>query len=155
MILGQKKGTPIKDRFLSHVKKGKSCWLWTASQRSGYGVFAVNHGNNKKAHRVSYLLFVGKIPAGKFVCHKCDNPLCVNPAHLWLGSHLENMRDMYSKKRNIPKKGEANGRSKLTERQVKMIRNSPERLLPLSRRFGVSMTVISQIKRKKLWPHVN
>lgn len=98
------------------------CWIWTgAVASSGYGL-CFNGEKTASAHRVSYETFVGKIPEGMIVGHTCDNPLCVNPDHLWLATHKMNSSDMVNKKRSA--RGEKCGKSKLTEEQVKFIRKS-------------------------------
>jgi hypothetical protein len=87
-------------RFLSYVDTSGSCWLWTGGvNRSGYGKFSIKENKNISAHRASHILFKGEIPEGKFVCHQCDIPGCVKPAHLWIGTHQENMKDMANKGR--------------------------------------------------------
>lgn len=96
------KPTPI-ERFWKYVKKTNTCWNWTGGfLQSGYGIFTIN---NKivRAHRFSYELHKNKIPVNLNVCHSCDNPKCVNPSHLWLGTHKENMDDMMRKGRKIKK----------------------------------------------------
>jgi len=93
------------NRFFDKVHKTDSCWNWTASTRNGYGAFKIN-GKVEGAHRVSWVLNNGEIPEGLFVCHKCDNPRCVNPEHLFLGTASDNMKDCYNKGRLIiPIKG--------------------------------------------------
>ena len=86
-------------RFLNFINKTENCWLWKGSVfASGYGRFSLRQ-RSMKAHRVAYILFKGEVIEGKIVCHKCDNPLCVNPDHLWLGTFVENTHDMIIKGR--------------------------------------------------------
>lgn len=93
---------PVTDRFFAKVQVSEPdrCWLWTGRRSPrGYGVFWLD-GKNRRAHRVSYEMHIGAISDGVFVCHECDNPPCVNPAHLFLGTHLDNVRDMCVKGRH-------------------------------------------------------
>lgn len=91
---------PIKSRFFKHVKKTDGCWIWTGyCQKNGYGTIHCGKGSIKRAHRISYEIHCGKIPDGLYVCHKCDNPSCVRPDHLFLGTQLDNIRDCISKGR--------------------------------------------------------
>lgn len=88
-----------RDRFWSHVDKGDGCWLWTAHRsEQGYGVFSLA-GKNRRAHRISYALHHGPIPAGQMVCHRCDTPACVRPGHLFLGTGRDNAADCIAKGR--------------------------------------------------------
>ena len=86
------------ERFWCKVEKTDSCWNWKASLKSGYGGFQYN-GHFVRAHRASWHMHNGPIPEGIFICHKCDNPLCVNPEHLFLGTHRDNVLDAVSKGR--------------------------------------------------------
>lgn len=90
----------VVSRFMSRVDKAKSgCWEWlTAKTGGGYGTFSIK-GISYPAHRVLYELFNGKIPDGLLVCHQCDNPGCVNPNHLWVGTQSDNVKDAYEKGR--------------------------------------------------------
>lgn len=155
------------DRLMSYVDvRGESeCWLWTASVFSlnGYPRFWMN-GRSVGAHRASWELSNGaEIPKGMFVCHSCDNPLCVNPAHLWVGTHKQNMLDMVGKGRSYtggpksPASGERCARSKLTEAQVKEIRREYElgaTQAALSVKFNTTHANVHFIVTRKTWVDV-
>ncbi len=109
------------DRFLNKIKKTSGCWLWTGSiKQNGYGAFRYKN-KTIYAHRFSWELHTGKIPNKKWVLHKCDNPPCVNPSHLFLGDHKTNCKDMCLKGRNRgyfifnPPIGDKNCNSKITK----------------------------------------
>lgn len=92
--------TPIADRFWKHVDTSGDCWTWTAYRNVyGYGVVGVRGSRTMLAHRAAYELAVGPIPAGYRILHTCDNPPCVNPAHLWVGTQLDNIADRQAKGR--------------------------------------------------------
>jgi len=94
------KPKPLGERFWSHVAKSDGCWLWTAHvNRTGYGHFALSRSRGRSAHRVSHELNIGPIPSGMLVCHRCDNPRCVRPDHLFLGTPSDNMHDKVAKGR--------------------------------------------------------
>jgi len=95
-----RKYPPDEERFWAKVQKTLSCWLWMGKPRNewGYGQMRVN-GKKEYPHRFSYILHNGSIPDGLVVCHSCDNPACVNPNHMFLGTHEDNMRDMRAKGR--------------------------------------------------------
>ena len=144
----------IQQRFWDKVKKTNSCWFWIAGKiDKGYG--RINLGKNKLclAHRFSWILKNGKIPNGLFVCHKCDNPSCVNPSHLFLGTNKENIKDMYNKGRAPNTKGENNGRAILTWQNVKRIRSLINKytLAEIAKKFGVSHGCVSHIKFGRNW----
>lgn len=149
----------FKERFTEKVAKSKSCWIWIgASDGKGYGITT----NNKQrifAHRASYMLFVGKIPKGLFVLHKCDNPPCVNPSHLFVGTQLDNMRDAVRKGRhkNNPLKGSKNPLAKLTETDIPKIRklySDGMRQAHIAKKFNVSPATIWEIRVGRKWKHV-
>ena len=133
------------------------CWIWVASKNSdGYGNFRYE-GKIGKAHRWSYEFHKGPILGRLLVCHKCDNPSCVNPDHLFLGTDLDNARDCINKGREKHVRGEAVNTSKLTESQVLEIRSmehyhgSNKRL---SEYLGVSVSTIEKIKGRVTWKHI-
>lgn len=150
-----------EERFWSHVlKRGPDdCWEWCASKdNKGYGRF--DFPGNKTAHRYSYFLANGPIPALGFVLHKCDNPSCVNPNHLEIGTQLDNMRDASIRERCNPAKGEASGMSLLTEEQVRQIRSLYKRgdkennSTSLGIRFKTNPSTIIKIVNRRLWKHL-
>jgi hypothetical protein len=162
-------------RFWDKVDKSGDCWNWKgAADRKGYGKFSIGPSRNKdgsrrnsmvSAHRVAYLLANGPIPDGKgthgtCVLHKCDNPKCVNPNHLFLGTNADNVHDMDAKGRrvNAGLKGESHGCSILTEQQVCEIfkRNSSGESTQkqLAKEYGVSIATVNHIMRGRLWAHL-
>lgn len=131
------------------------CHLWSASRdAAGYGHFSMGHQNTVKAHRVSWELNYGLIPPGMHVLHRCDNPPCVNPNHLFLGTHLDNMRDCVSKGRRNFSVGESRPEAKVSERDVLDIRASTEILKTCAGRYGLSLTQIWRIRKCLNWRHV-
>jgi hypothetical protein len=123
------------------------CWIWQRGLSShGYGLLVTVGRPRAYAHRVSYEVFVGPISEGLEVCHRCDNPPCCNPEHLFLGTHLENMRDSANKgraKQHRPQPGLKHFRASLSKEEVLMIRESRENSVVLGKKLGVSyMTVI-------------
>lgn len=148
------------DRFLKHVEKTDTCWLWTGHRNSdGYGVVRAGEHSMSGAHRISYILFVGDIPKGLCVCHHCDNPPCVNPEHLFIGTRKDNTQDAMKKGRWRPtdygfQKGINNIKNILNEVQIKEIvsqRAKGATYRSLSELFNVSESCIRDITRGKIW----
>lgn len=134
------------------VETGGGCWLWQhAKAGKGYGRIK-RDGRMQYAHRVSYEIAVGEIPEGSLVCHKCDNPACINPAHLFLGSNDENMEDMVKKGRQA--RGESASAAALNEEQVLSIRASGLGKRQLARVFGVSESAVRHIRKRRTWRHL-
>lgn len=145
------------DRFWSRVDKSGECWLWTACKNpQGYGTLSVG-GKPWQAHRYSYHLNVGEIPPGMYVCHHCDNPACVRPDHLFLGTHQDNMTDKARKGRAPVLAGVENGCAKLTEGQVMDIRRqmaSGGSPAAIARQFDIAPESVRRIARGKAWMHL-
>ena len=130
------------------------CWVWTRSTAGkGYGQIWVN-GRIEYVHRVSYEVFVGRIPHGLLVCHKCDNPPCANPDHLFVGTHKDNYRDSVNKNRHTPPKGEEHWCRRLSDDVVRTIRNSNDTCKKLARRFGVSERTVRGVINGETLKHV-
>src|SRR5277367_5563780 len=127
------------------------CILWTKQlDKDGYGK-AKHRGKTWRAHRLAYFLQHGDIPPGMMVLHSCDVPACVNIEHLFLGTSLDNRKDMLAKQREYVPKGALAGQTKLTEEQVLAIRNSKLSCRKLAVQFGVCPKQIHRIKRRERW----
>jgi len=178
-MTARKAQATLLERFMSRVDTSGDCWEWTAGrQEAGYGYFDVA-GHRYRAHRVAYELAVGPIPEGMFVCHRCDNPPCVRPSHLFLGSQLDNVADARAKGRLSPTifdgtlprlmlaakaahpeswaRGERVNTAKLTADQVREIRrrvSAGASQSAVARQFGVGHTNVNHIVRGLSWRHV-
>lgn len=163
-------------RFWSKVDRSggeNACWTWTSSRHGGgYGLFAVDNVT-RRAHRIAWALANGHVPDGIFVCHRCDNPPCVNPSHLFLGTPADNCHDMDTKGRRAlflgdnngmrrhPEKisrGEAHGHAALTEADVveifRMYVVDGATKAAIGREFGVSRSAVYRIIDRRNWAHV-
>ena len=143
------------DRFHTRYEvKPNGCWEWTGSKdkKMGYGTFWIKP-KDWLAHRASYLIHKGD-PASMCVCHSCDNPACVNPDHLWLGTRSDNNRDRDHKGRHVVLCGSTNGFAKLTESDVLAIRASTLSVKELSKRYKVSDENIRHVLARNTWKHI-
>jgi len=131
------------------------CWNWTAAKYgTGYGHFSIG-GRGRPAHRVSYELHKGKIPKGMLVCHRCDNRVCINPDHLFLGTAADNAADMRAKKRESHPFGADHGRALLTAADVVAIRAAVGvTQKELGEKYGVGARQIRFIRSGKSWAHL-
>jgi hypothetical protein len=155
---GYRRVRPYVDRFLSMVliDGDADCWIWQGGLNpKGYGTFC-EKSKRVLAHRWAYSYWKGLIIPGFSVCHRCDNPRCVNPVHLWLGTPRDNSRDMVIKGRSRP--GEERGQNKLTEAQVREIRQSYKPRIrsraTLAREYGVSIGAIQSVIERGSWRHI-
>ena len=153
----------VEERFWSRVDRRESddCWPWVGNIGSkGYGRMSVR-GKMVAAHRLAWILEYGEIPSapgphGTCVCHKCDNPLCCNVSHLFVGSVQDNLNDMFQKGRGNfginTMRGESNGNHRLTAEQVLLIRRNPTTTqAALAQQFGVHQSAISKVRTGKNW----
>lgn len=166
-IIGSVKRTreQVISDFWKRVKRGNldECWEWQAGRNdkppNNYGVMWVN-GEKLKTHVYSYELHYGPLAPGLWVLHKCDNPPCVNPAHLFSGTAMDNVRDMISKGRDIRERGVDRYNATLTEDDIREIRrryvkrDKVNGCGPLGKEFGVGLTMIFAIVTRRRWKHV-
>jgi len=158
---------PYQWDFLRFRKKVESyifpepmsgCWLWDGYiSPNGYGLIG-KYGRVWLAHRVTYVIFKAPITNDEFgepyhVCHRCDNRVCVNPDHLFLGTVIENIADRHQKGRTRPGRGERHGRAKLTAAQVTAIRQDTRSAPKVAADYGVSKSSILFIRQGRTWKH--
>lgn len=152
----------IVRRFWAKLRPGApdDCWLWQGARYApnGYGKLVQrNPSKEHRAHRLSYEIHNGAIPAGLEICHHCDNPPCCNPAHLFLGTHADNMHDMIVKGRRTCAHGKQHPRAKLRDDDVRVIRllnASGISQTALGAQYGIPQSAVSSIIRGKTWKHV-
>ena len=151
---------PIEERFWEKVRKGEgdSCWEWLGGKnKKGYGRLSTPlKGGPKLVHRLSYEWHIGPIPDGACICHRCDNPSCVNPDHLFVGTKADNNADM--KRKGRWSHGVGRPLAKLDDDKVRCIReayaSSGITKYRLAKQYGVSFTCISYVLCGKTWRHV-
>lgn len=145
-----------ENRFWMYVdkKSDDECWEWLGSHSQRYGLFRL--GNIRmSAHRYSYFLFTNHFPkSNEYICHKCDNPFCVNPHHLFLGTQFDNMQDMVRKGRNPDHKGEKNSNHKLSEIDVmgiRTMRSSGAKYTEILKKYPISQSQLGRIANFESW----
>lgn len=143
------------DTFWRSMKRNGGCLEWTRTkQPAGYGRLRYR-GKREGAHRVAWTLCFGEIPDGLCVLHRCDNPSCFNPMHLFLGTHAENMRDKVNKGRDRHPSGHGHTSSLLSPDQVRIIRSEPGTpSIELAKRFSVGITTIWSCRNRKSYCEV-
>jgi hypothetical protein len=161
--MGRPKSTlTTEQRFLQYVEKTDDCWLWTGAirnrkiKRGGYGVFYID-GKNLISSRVAYELWIAPIDEGMKVRHKCDNRKCVNPDHLEIGTHQDNMDDMKSRGRQSKQNGENHGNHKLTNDDIfemKILNGFGFTNVEIAKRFSISDGMVCMILKGKRWGHI-
>lgn len=130
------------------------CWEWLGPRSHEYGALRAG-GATWLAHRLSYTVYVGPIPDGDVICHRCDNPICINPEHLFTGSQADNLHDMHNKGRGV--RGVKQHAHVVTEGDVRAIREAREQGIPatvLALRYGVHKRQIYKIANREQWKHV-
>lgn len=139
----------LKQKFSSLPRNEKDCWIWVGCKdKDGYGKITYK-AKDCRAHRESYRVFNGPISRGMIICHTCDNPSCVNPKHLWLGTHEDNVRDMYNKGRNNPNMGNSLKVSKPdVERIRRLLEETSLTQKEIAELFNVNQITISRIFRR-------
>jgi hypothetical protein len=149
----------LDDRFWHRLgnKMPSGCILWGgAFNEDGHGEIGVRRHYHQGAHVVAYRLMVGSVPKGMCVCHRCDNPPCINPVHLFLGTSTDNRMDCVAKGRQA--KGERNAKSKLNAERVKAMRaryaSAPMTFIQLAKEFNISPAQANKIINGEFWKHI-
>lgn len=147
-------GIPLAERLLAYIEVAASgCWLWLGATRARYGAITVE-GKVLRAHRAAYSAFIGEIPHGLLVLHRCDTPLCINPTHLFLGTGKTNTDDKVSKGRQA--RGETSGRRILDTERVLAIREyeASHSYQETADAFSVSKGTVADIINGRTWTHI-
>lgn len=143
-----------EERFWARVQKSDGCWLWTGSKGpTAYGTLEVNY-KQMAAHRFSYELHYGPIPAGLFACHRCDTPLCVRPDHLFLGTPADNSRDMVQKGRTTPNQRARGKVDPATVAEIRRRVEAGELQISIADEFGLDRSTVYNIVHRRTWKNV-
>lgn len=154
--------TPAKDyadvllRLLRNIQidTASGCWNWLGAKCvSGYGRIKFND-KKYRAHRLMAEIKIGPVPTDAVVCHRCDNPSCINPEHLFIGTQKENVNDRDAKGRRNQARGERHGASKLTSEQVTAIRLDTRRLPVIAKDYGITRAHVRNLKAGRAWKHI-
>lgn len=145
----------VLDRVNRNAARG--CWEWQGLRnRDGYGLVTIA-GKQWLTHRYAYHILCREVDRSVVVRHECDNPCCVNPTHLIVGTQADNIRDMVSRGRNVPPRGERHGSAKLTEDDVRVIRRrceSGERQAAVALDYNLKPPAVQKIVSRRRWKHV-
>lgn len=144
-------------RFRARIKKTETCWIWIGRQNNRYGLLRIHRNGKRKyilAHRIAYWLYYGPFDENLLVCHHCDNPACVNPTHLFLGTDKDNSDDKVAKGRHA--RGAQLPQTKLTEDQVLEIRRDYKKgnTKELAEKFNITPSNIYAILERRSWKHI-
>lgn len=155
---GNHAGKTARQRFWNRIDKTDNCWKWNGCKNHcGYGTIRVMT-KTVLAPRLSWVIHFGEIPIGLHVLHKCDNPECTRPDHLWLGTMKDNCIDRSKKGRSGDRIGEKHGRAKLNDSKVREIRlrnKNNESITSLAKEFGVSDAAVWFVVNRMTWKHVS
>jgi hypothetical protein len=157
-LRAQKRAIQRVENFWKKVNKTESCWIWTgAKNKKGYGSFGVQANKTMSAHRFAWRWAYGEVPDNMQILHRCDNPSCVNPNHLFLGTNLDNVLDRENKGRGNQPRGSANGNARLNETIVIQILKLGDVLtqVEIARRFHTTQGTVGKILRREVWRHVD
>ena len=148
----------IEEKLKKYVVDDRNCWNWIGSKdRDGYGVFGHHRNKQIRAHRASYSFYIGEIPNKMMICHSCDNPSCINPKHLFVGTAKDNTQDMIKKQRRPVLFGSNHPNAKLTEHQaheIKQLRKQNVLLTDIANQFGISFQTVSSIAKGTTWKRI-